>query len=159
MKKVIFIVALISFLFSCTEHNINKEVGKKRDTIGIDISSCQEIVNWNQVKTDPNYLISFVILRATMGDDRKDKRFISNFNGAKEAKIKVGTYHFFDLKEDGKKQADNYLKSISKISSDFPPIVDIEVFKYVKHIKIIKKTIMIEKKNKKGIVLKNKKKD
>lgn len=164
MKNYFFIVFFISVsVLSCKNKQENRQETKdfsnlkKRDTVGIDISAAQNRINWKKVKSDSNYFISFVIARATMGDNRKDKMFANHIHNAKNSNILVGAYHFFDLEEDGKQQALNYLKAYKLFDLDFQPIVDIEIFKYSKRVKYINKTILVEKKNKKSLLKKDKK--
>ena len=64
---------------------------------GIDVSSFQESIDWNEVAQDN---IKFAIIRAGTttklnGDEyRKDTYFDINYENAKNAGLKVGAYYF-----------------------------------------------------------------
>ncbi|MEI6352920.1 MAG: GH25 family lysozyme [Candidatus Nomurabacteria bacterium] len=148
----------VFFFFSC--NNEKKEEKKlaikmdSREQIGIDIHDGHGVIDFDIVKQDPIYKVTFVLTRLTMGKNRNDIVSMFNFNGARKADMQVGAYHFFDLKEDGVIQATNYLNILSTIvKSDFPPIVDIEIFK--KHIEKEYVTVnkKITKKGKKGHII------
>lgn len=56
----------------------NYQVLEKNEdkAIGIDVSEYQGEIEWDDVETlDNDYEISFVFIRATVGNDRLDKRF------------------------------------------------------------------------------------
>lgn len=58
---------------------------------GIDVSHHQGTVDWHRVRGDG---IEFVFLKATEGRSSKDPNFQANLNGAKNAGLAVGAYHF-----------------------------------------------------------------
>jgi len=155
MRNLIFILISI-FFFSCNnEKREEKKAALKmdsRDQIGIDINDGHGVIDFDLVKEDPNYKVTFVLTRLTMGKNRNDIVSMFNFNGARKSGMQVGAYHFFDLKEDGIIQATNYLNILSSVKSDFPPVVDIEIFK--KHIEKQYVTVnkKVPKKGKKGFV-------
>ena len=72
------------------------------------------------------HLIEFVIIRSSMGDDRKDAKFQSNFREAKARGFMVGAYHYYDPNEKSELQAKNFLETVRLEKGDFIPIVDIE---------------------------------
>ena len=62
--------------------------------IGIDVSTWQGKINWNQVK---NSDVKFAILRSSFGSpdpSQVDNQFENNYKGAKAAGIPVGAYHY-----------------------------------------------------------------
>ena len=58
---------------------------------GIDVSENNGSVDWQAVKEAG---IDFVIVRASYGKTGRDDMFLENVNGAHEAGLKVGAYHY-----------------------------------------------------------------
>lgn len=92
---------------------------------GIDVSTYQGNINWKKVKQDKHH-IKFVIIRSTMGDNRRDGKFYTNVIGARAQGLIVGAYHYYDPNENSTKQANNYLNTVKLTKGDFIPIVDLE---------------------------------
>jgi len=90
---------------------------------GIDVSSHQGKINWDDVATDE---VSLVYMKATEGDDFVDKRFAENWTGAGSAGIARGAYHFFTLCSSGAAQAANFLRVLPTDPEALPPAVDLE---------------------------------
>ena len=73
------------------------------------------------------YPVSYVILKATEGNNLKDKKFKKNRADAKSAGYKLGAYHFFRSSKNPATQAENYIKTVGHLDdNDLPPILDIE---------------------------------
>ncbi len=141
MKKIFLVLLFLSLFIGSKENNIiNKDVcplnifsnsiierGGAMDSLlfGIDISHYQEI-SWDQVIKNKDPRIRFVIVRATMGCDRKDTTYNNNYDQAKRLGFIVGSYHYYDPNENPKIQAINYLSSLKISSGDILPVVDIE---------------------------------
>lgn len=90
---------------------------------GIDVSNHNGAINFNRVAKDT---ISFVIIKASEGINYKDPRFNSNYRNARNAGLKVGAYHFFRKKKDGKLQADNFMRAVRGKAMDLPYVIDVE---------------------------------
>lgn len=94
--------------------------------LGIDLSHYQGDIKWKnldlQIKNRP---ISFMILRATMGDS-KDRLFKKNWKEASKLPVKKGAYHYYRPDENSTKQAETFIKTVELIPGDLPPILDIE---------------------------------
>ncbi|GLC32929.1 GH25 family lysozyme [Clostridium omnivorum] len=90
---------------------------------GIDISSYQQNVDFNQVK---NNGVEIVILKASEGKTWQDPTFKDKYNNAKAAGLKVGAYHFLrgNAPQD---EASNFLNMIEGLSLDCKLIIDAEV--------------------------------
>ena len=60
---------------------------------GIDVSKYQGKIDWNKVKADG---VEFVVIRAGYGREisQKDPYFEQNYEGAKAAGLRVGTYWY-----------------------------------------------------------------
>lgn len=89
---------------------------------GIDISSYQQNVDFNQVKSSG---IEIVILKASEGKTWQDSTFRDKYNNAKAAGLKVGAYHF--LKGNAvQDEVDNFLSMVQKLPMDCKYIIDAE---------------------------------
>lgn len=73
------------------------------------------------------YPVSYVILKATEGNNLKDKKFKKNRADAKAAGYRLGAYHFYRSSKNPASQAENYIKTVGHLdTNDLPPILDIE---------------------------------
>jgi len=94
---------------------------------GIQTSYYQGLIDWNKLKHfNNNVPISFAVVRATMGSQKKDNYFTHNWRSAKKSKIIRGAYHYYRPNENSTKQAQNYIKRVKLNKGDLPPILDIE---------------------------------
>lgn len=113
---------------------------------GIDVSKYQhEIgkkkygINWNQIRIislgklskkkitgNINYKVSFAYIKSTEGKSIYNKYYKNDYNKAKAAGIRVGTYHFFSTTSSATQQANFFLKKSCFHKGDFPPVLDVE---------------------------------
>ena len=93
---------------------------------GLDISKFQGKIDFQKLK-DQN--ISFIFAKATEGEDFKDIMFDNNLKNGKSVNILMGAYHFYRLCENGKKQAEFFIKNVKKDLIDLPPVIDLELFR------------------------------
>jgi lysozyme len=95
---------------------------------GIDVSRYQENIDWEAVKTmeDKQVKIGFAFIKATEGLDRVDVKFRQNWFKIGQAKVPRGAYHFFISSKSGKRQAENFIETVSLKKGDLPPVLDIE---------------------------------
>lgn len=99
---------------------------------GIDISDFQKVVVWPQIP--PN--IKFVYAQATYGckvgsspgaeDDYRNWTFYNNHDGARNAGIFFGAYHFFMFNQDPIAQARAFLDYTTNRLGNLLPMVDVE---------------------------------
>lgn len=95
--------------------------------IGFDVSEFQGKIDWELVENIENdYLLEFVFIRATAGNDREDGQFKQNWLGAKKKKIIRGAYHYYRPDENSLKQARFFIKTVHLQKGDLPPVLDIE---------------------------------
>ena len=107
--------------------NIQVLENHKGKVIGIDVSEFQGEVDWDEIEIlEEKYPVQFVFIRATAGNDRVDKRFKENWNGAKENKIMRGAYHYYRPNENSIEQANLFIKTVKLQKGDLPPVLDIE---------------------------------
>lgn len=107
----------------------NFQVLKKHDgkSIGIDVSEYQGNISWSYVDTlEKKYPLHYVFIRATVGKDRKDRRFETNWAGAKDNKMIRGAYHYYRPNENSLEQAALFIKTVTLQKGDLPPVLDIE---------------------------------
>jgi lysozyme len=90
---------------------------------GIDISHHQGKISWEKLKAEN---ISFVIIKATEGQDYKDPLFTENWNNSKQAGYQTGAYHFYRFCKDGKVQANNFIETVPNQPDNLPPTIDLE---------------------------------
>lgn len=90
--------------------------------LGLDVSHHQGEINWGMLPKDVRY----VYIKATEGGDWVDKRFAENWQGAKNAGLEFGAYHFFTLCRAGGDQADNFVATVPVDSAALAPAIDLE---------------------------------
>jgi lysozyme len=109
---------------------IDKIVTEYNDKIfGFDISHYQrkKDINWDSLTiANGSIKLDFVVMRATMGNKRKDKHFDDFWQLAKERQLTRGAYHFYRADEDPVIQANNFLESVKLEKGDLTPILDLE---------------------------------
>jgi lysozyme len=97
---------------------------------GIDISHYQEYINWAKLKTisteGDTISFRFAYMKATEGTWKEDRAFDENWEDAHAHHVICGAYHYFLPGQDAKKQADNYISSVTLQTGDLPPVIDIE---------------------------------
>lgn len=96
-------------------------------SFGIDISEYQDKIDWDEIKEiEGGYPIEFVFVRASVGNERADKKFKKNWGKAKEKGFICGAYHYYRPNENSLEQAQNFIKNVTLVAGDFPPVLDIE---------------------------------
>ncbi len=99
-------------------------VPENKETLeGIDVSNHQGEIFWKDI--DQN-LVNFAFIKATEGITFVDKSFDKNWRKAKDAGFLVGAYHYFNINDDGEKQAKHYISIVPKEKNTLPPFIDIE---------------------------------
>lgn len=91
---------------------------------GIDVSYCQQNINWNLVAKEKH----FAIIRAGFGIDGIDSYWEQNYKGAKKAGVKVGAYwySYAEKVEDAKLEAKSFLKALRGKQLEWPVYYDLE---------------------------------
>lgn len=123
LRKLLLIVSIL--LFGAYFYYLNFEPDRKLYPIrGIDVSHYQGEINWDLVSKDD---VQFAFIKASEGRGFKDVNFIKNWNGAKNAAIPRGAYHFFSLCVSGAEQAENFIATVPVEVKILPPAVDLEL--------------------------------
>jgi lysozyme len=94
------------------------------EEIGIDVSHHQGPVDWQRVAADG---VDFAYLKASEGGTVVDERFRESWDGAGEAGLRRGAYHFFTLCRSGADQAAHFLRTAPPDPSALAPAVDLEL--------------------------------
>ncbi len=90
---------------------------------GLDISHWQGAVDWQKVKAAG---LAFAFIKATEGDSHTDSRFAANWQGAQEAGLRCGAYHFFAPSLDPVAQAQHFCQTVNLDADSLPPVLDLE---------------------------------
>lgn len=90
---------------------------------GVDVSHHQGRIDWRRLAEDN---VDFVFMKATEGDDFRDKRFLENWNESHNAGIPRGAYHFFTRCSSPQAQAANFIATVPKDPDSLPHVVDAE---------------------------------
>ena len=90
---------------------------------GIDVSRYQKRIDWASVAGAGK---RFAYIKATEGGDHVDDRFLENWEGARQAGIARGAYHFMFWCRDADEQAAWFRKVVPAEASALPPVLDLE---------------------------------
>jgi lysozyme len=95
---------------------------------GIDVSRYQKSINWPMVQQmkSRDVKIGFAFMKATEGERLVDTQFGRNWRKSREADIPRGAYHFFRAHLDAAAQARLFIKTVTLLPGDLPPVLDIE---------------------------------
>ena len=99
--------------------------GKEYPVWGVDVSEYQGRVDWQALQGQG---VRFAFIRATEGSGWQDEQFAANWQGARQAGIPAGAYHFFSFDSPADTQADNFLAALDGQPGQLPPVVDIELY-------------------------------
>ena len=97
---------------------------------GVDVSRWQKNVDWKKLIADKSpKQLNFCFIKATEDVNFHDKFYDANCAGARDCKLKVGSYHFYKQLADPAKQANNFANTIQIRDGDLLPVLDIEANK------------------------------
>lgn len=95
----------------------------KLDVHGVDVSRWQGDIDWQKLR---RHGANFVYIKATDGGDHLDPMFMANWQGADQAGLKRGAYHFFYWCRVASEQADWFIRNVPKVNGALPPVIDVE---------------------------------
>ncbi len=103
-------------------------IARHKDKVfGLDVSHYQGKITWDSLrKSNAEFPMQFVFIRATAGKDGLDSEFRRNWAGAGKAGIVRGAYHYYRPDENSIKQAESFIKRVKLSRGDLPPVLDIE---------------------------------
>ncbi len=119
--NLLFVIWCLGFASACrtpTERMEGYEIH------GIDVSHYQKEIDWEMVMSQD---IDFVYIKASEGQEMKDKRFTENWKALGQQEVRRGAYHFFRPTINARKQAENYTNFVKLKKGDLPPALDVEV--------------------------------
>lgn len=95
---------------------------------GIDVSRYQSNVNWGLVQQmkSREVKLGFAFIKATEGGNLTDRQFARNWRKSRQAGVVRGAYHFFRAKADAAAQARLFIKNVTLVPGDLPPVLDVE---------------------------------
>lgn len=121
---VIYILILFFFIFGYTkELQFNYPSSSFYEVFGLDSSHHQGEIKWSSINLEK---FKFIYLKATEGEDFKDKKFLENYKEASDLDIIVGGYHFWSFCKTPEQQFKNIIATIPKKTGDLIPALDIE---------------------------------
>ena len=94
-------------------------------TFGIDVSSWQGDVDWDQVASDG---VKYAVIRVSSGLHHFDQKFDQNWSNAGRVGILRGVYQYFRPAHDARQQAELLVNEIRRVggSLELPPVIDVE---------------------------------
>jgi lysozyme len=90
---------------------------------GIDAARYQGAIDW-QLAAGAG--VSFAYLKATEGGDGLDPAFATNWQGAAQAGIPRGAFHFFYFCRPAREQAAWFIRNVPRSPGALPPVLDME---------------------------------
>ena len=117
------------------EHAIERMVGARTSDMhvevsrreypvkGIDISHHNGHIDFRKVAADS---VEFVMIKATEGVDLVDSCMARNYDGAVDAGLKAGFYHFFRFDRGGVRQGRHFLSVTTGRPVAMPLVIDVE---------------------------------
>jgi lysozyme len=90
---------------------------------GIDVSKYQGDIDWNAVAASG---VKFAWIKASEGGDHADERFQANWDGAKQAGIARGAYHFVYWCRAPSEEVTWFEQNAPVDADALPPVLDVE---------------------------------
>ncbi len=90
---------------------------------GIDVSKYQGAIDWRAVADSG---VKFAWIKATEGGDHLDERFQANWEGAKQAGVARGAYHFVYWCRPPIEEARWFEQNVPVEADALPPVLDVE---------------------------------
>lgn len=111
-----------------TYHSFDIKIPRDYSIHGIDVSSYQGKIDWQQVKAmvEDSVRVHFAIIKATEGVAMVDSYFQRNWREAAKTGITCSAYHYFKPNKSGTWQARFFLQTVQFEKGDLPPVIDIE---------------------------------
>lgn len=130
-KTKYIIIALIAAGLGLAAFFVIKDFFREKESFasnkyyvkGIDVSHHNPILNWENVMEQG---ISFAYIKATEGTSHVDRNYPFNYDLARKANVRVGSYHFYTFTLSGKEQAKHFLSTAKFEAGDLLPAIDVE---------------------------------
>lgn len=131
IKKIILVIVTIIVLAVVLDllvllyngHIWFNSIGKKQyPVIGITASELNGELNFESI-FEKDY--TFAYLSASIGEDKQDNIFKTNWEKSKDSEIYTGAIHKYNFGDDPESQANNYIRTVGKLSERLYPAVEI----------------------------------
>jgi GH25 family lysozyme M1 (1,4-beta-N-acetylmuramidase) len=107
------------------EDQVRNRLATPAGLLGIDVYHGDGTIKWSALKGTNRF---YAWIKATEGGDWQDPSFADNRNGAHEAGVINGAYHFFRPKTSVQAQIDNFCGMVGAMrTGELPPSLDLEV--------------------------------
>ncbi|MDW4497707.1 GH25 family lysozyme [Sulfitobacter sp. D35] len=90
---------------------------------GIDVSRWQDDIDWRAARASG---VAFVFMKATEGGDILDPMFEQHWNGARQAGVRHGAYHFYYFCRPAEEQAAWFIENVPRDRYALPHVLDME---------------------------------
>lgn len=117
--------AVAGALLLAKKWNLNQYLVSRYAFQGVDVSHHQGTVDW---ETLAGQGIDFAFIKATEGSSHLDEKFAANWQGAAEAGVYAGAYHFFSFDSAGSTQAEWYIQTVGDLNGRLAPVADVEYY-------------------------------
>ena len=101
----------------------NRLLAAQYEVRGVDVSSYQGTIDWPVLAGQD---VDFAYVKATEGSGFVDDTFGTNLQGARDAGLLVGAYHFFSFESPGRAQAENIIATVPADAGLLPVAIDVE---------------------------------
>ena len=101
----------------------NRLLAARHEVRGVDVSSYQGSIDWPVLAGQD---VDFAYVKATEGSTFVDDTFETNLQGARDAGVLVGAYHFFSFESPGRTQAENVIATVPADRALLPVAIDVE---------------------------------
>ena len=122
---VLFFALLTLVIYVTYKKHAVKLLSARFTVQGVDVSHYQGDIDWEIFAQQG---VQFAYIKATEGSSHVDEYFSKNWEGAKEAGIISGAYHFFSFESPAETQAELYINTVGSLKARLVPAVDIEYY-------------------------------
>ena len=122
---LLLVLIILAILFSNGILRFNHPSKELYPVRGVDVSAYQGEIDWTVLAAED---IQFAFIKATEGSSFADRMFAVNWEGAQQAGLRIGAYHFFSFDSGGATQADHFIETVKKTEGMLPPAVDVEFY-------------------------------
>lgn len=126
----VVVVALVGILVLQGVIWPNRLLAARYEVRGVDVSSYQGTIDWPALAAQD---IDFAYVKATEGSGFVDDTFATNLQGARDAGVLVGAYHFFSFESPGAAQAENVVATVPAERGLLPVAIDVEHYGSFSH--------------------------
>lgn len=123
IAAALVVVVLVAVLVARGVIWPNRIPAARYEVRGVDVSAHQGRIDWPVLAAQD---VDFAYVKATEGSGFVDDRFAENLQGARDAGLLVGAYHFFSFESPGRSQAEHIIATVPADDDLLPVAVDVE---------------------------------